>query len=599
MPFLNLQSFIQELKRIGELVVIDYPVDPNQEIPEIHRRVIAANGPALLFTRPKSGSFPIATNLFGTKRRVDIAFGDIPKDFVKRVSHLPEEMLPPSLGKIWQQKDLVLQAAKIGMKSIGSAPVKRRRLSGDQLHQLPALTSWPEDGGPFLTLPLVNTMSVSGRPENLGMYRIQIHSSSETGAHFQIGKGGGFHLWEAEQRNQPMPMNIYLGGPPALMLSAIAPLPENVPEMLLASLVQGKKLSRSKVDESPLPIVAEAEFAIVGEVPPHIRRPEGPFGDHYGYYSLQHDYPVFRPKAIYHRDGAIFPATVVGKPRQEDFYIGDYLQELLLPMIGVVMPSVLDLWSYGETGFHALTAAVVRERYSRECMSTGFRILGEGQLSLTKFLMLIDKPMDLRNFRSVLKYLLERADWRKDLSVYSEVSMDTLDYAGPAVNKGSKGIMVGVGEPVRRLPQVVPSELPNQFVKAAAVFCEGCLVVEVDDFVSARDVPAKILELPFLKDWPLIVAVDDIKRATSSDTAFLWTAFTRFEPAADLHIRSTGISRHRPMYEGPLVLDARMKPWYPKELFCDPGVAKLVESNWKTYFPTTNVQMGSSDYGHL
>jgi UbiD family decarboxylase len=599
MRFRNLKSFIQELQRTNQLVVIDEPVDANQEIAEIHRRVIAANGPALLFRKVKGKRFPVATNLFGTKERVDLAFSDIPKNIVRRISQLPHELLPPSLKKVWAQRDLASPLLRVGIRQKRGGPVTANRLSGDQLLELPALTSWPEDGGPFLTLPLVNTMSVTGKPENLGMYRIQLHGPSETGAHFQIGKGGGFHLWEAEQRNVPLPTNIYLGGPPALILAAIAPLPENVPEMLLASLVQGERLDRSSVAESALAVVSEAEFALVGEVPPGVRRPEGPFGDHYGYYSLRHDYPVFRPKCIYHRDDAIYPATVVGKPRQEDLYIGDYLQELLLPMIPVVMPSIVDLWSYGETGFHSLTSAVVRERYARECMGTGFRILGEGQLTLTKFLMLIDRPMDLRNFRQVLTYLLERADWVRDLFVFSEVSMDTLDYAGPEVNKGSKGIMVGVGEARRALPSEMSGDVVSGVIRDARVFSPGCLVIQLPAFEREKIDFDELLRQPALQDWPLIVAVDNVEKATYSDAAFLWTTFTRFEPAADIHIQSDGIARHRPRYRGPLLIDARMKPWYPKELFCDPEVARQVSDRWLKYFPAGKVVMGDSDYGHV
>ena len=255
---------------------------------------------------------------------------------------------------------------------------------------MPALQLWPEDGGPFVTLPLVYTEHPDGHGHNLGMYRMQVHGPATTGMHWQIGKGGGFHYQLAEQRGQALPVTVFLGGPPALMLSAIAPLPENVPELLLASLIAGRRLPLVE-GAAPHPLVADAEFALIGEVAPHVRQPEGPFGDHYGYYSLQHDYPVFNVRRLAHRHDAIYPATVVGKPRQEDFFIGDLLQDLLSPLFPLVMPAVSQLWSYGETGYHSLAAAVVKERYRREAMSSAFRILGEGQLSLTKFLLLTDQ----------------------------------------------------------------------------------------------------------------------------------------------------------------------------------------------------------------
>ena len=346
MIFRNLSSYINALRTRDDFVEISAPVDPHLEIAEIHRRVIAAGGPALLFTNVKGKSFPVVTNLFGTKARVDLAFGERPKDLVRRVSEIPDELLPPTMGKLWHQRSLGRELLRIGFKKTSRPPVFAEQIANADPTALPAITSWEEDGGPFLTLPLVHTLGSSGKPDNLGMYRVQIHDAKETGLHFQIGKGGGYHLYEAEQANRPLKVNIYLGGPPALVLAAIAPLPENVPETLLASLLLGERLGRGRLEGGWPDPIGEAEFCLVGEAPPKVRRPEGPFGDHYGYYSLKHDYPVFRPKTIYHRKGAIFPATVVGKPRQEDFFLGDYLQELLLPLIPKVTGSCRDAVSW-------------------------------------------------------------------------------------------------------------------------------------------------------------------------------------------------------------------------------------------------------------
>ena len=267
---------------------------------------------------------------------------------------------------------------------------------------------------------------------------MQVYDAETAGLHWQIQKGGGFHYHAAEQLGQPLPVTVFLGGPPALLVSAVAPLPENVPELMLASLLSGTKL---KVTDGPKGgwhrLIAEAEFALVGNAPPHERRLEGPFGDHYGYYSLQHEYPVFHCDTIYHRRDAIYPATVVGKPKQEDFFIGDYLQSLLAPLFPLVMPGVRDLWSYGETGFHSLAAAVVRERYAREALVHGFRILGEGQLALTKFLLLTDTPIDLQDFPSVLEHILARTRWESDFFIFANTSMDTLDYTSGTLNTSS------------------------------------------------------------------------------------------------------------------------------------------------------------------
>jgi UbiD family decarboxylase len=599
--FPNLSSFINELRRRRDVVEISAEVDPRLEMAEVHRRVIAAGGPALLFTNVKGKKFPVATNLFGTRARAELGLGEGPKRLVAQVADLPEVLLPPTAKGLWRARGVLKSLAKIGMRR-QTAPVMRHQIAGADLTALPALTSWAEDGGPFLTLPLVHTPGIGGKPDNLGMYRVQIHDARETGLHFQIGKGGGYHLWEAERIGRDLPVNIYLGGPPALILAAIAPLPENVPEMLLASLVLGKRLGRHKtgVGAADQPdLVSEAEFCLVGHAPQKVRRPEGPFGDHYGYYSLQHDYPVFRPQAIFHRPGAIFPATVVGKPRQEDFFIGDYLQELLLPLIPRVMPGLVDLWSYGETGYHSLAAAVLRERYGREAMATVFRILGEGQLALTKFLLAVDKPMDLKDFRSVLTYALERVDWQKDLFVFSDIAMDTLDYTGPQVNHGSKGVIVGIGEARRVLPREYNGGLPMGVARKIKVFSPGCLVVETASYKDDREAPARLAKDAALAGWQLVVVVDDAEKAAKTEAAFLWTTFTRFEPAADIYAGGVAFARHKAQYTAPIVIDARMKPWYPGELFCDPDTAKTVSRRWSEYFPNGGVAMGDSDAGHL
>jgi 3-polyprenyl-4-hydroxybenzoate decarboxylase len=261
------------------------------------------------------------------------------------------------------------------------------------------------------------------------------------------------------------------------------------------------------------------------------------------------------------------------------------------------MPAVSDLWSYGETGYHALSAAVVKQRYKREAMASGFRILGEGQLSLTKFLLVLDKPVDLRDARAVLEHVLERADFRTDLYVFGNLSMDTLDYAGPKVNEGSKGVLLGVGDPIRRLPDAFTGSPPPE-VRSVKVACRGALAVEGPAFASDPTFAKTIAAHPAFADWPLIVLCDHAGRATASMAAFLWTAFTRFEPAADLHAKDVNLVRLHPSFTAPVVLDARMKPHYPAELFCDPQTADTVGKRWKEYFPK-GLPMGDSDRAHL
>lgn len=594
----NLRQFLRQLRRDGDLVVVSAPVDARLEVPEIHRRVIAAGGPALLFTHVIGADFPLATNLFGTASRAELAFGTRPQAFIKRLVSLAETILPPTAATLWGARDVAAAAARVGLRRGSAGPVTDVVTSDVRLDRLPVLTTWPEDGGPFVTLPLVYTEHPDGKGHNLGMYRLHVHDATRTGMHWQIGKGGGFHYHLAESRGQALPVTVMLGGPPALMLAAIAPLPENVPELMLASLIAGERLP-VVTGTGPHPIVAEAEFALMGEVPPHVRHPEGPFGDHYGYYSLQHDYPVFQVRRLAHRHDAIYPATVVGKPRQEDFFIGDLLQDLLSPLFPLVMPAVRDLWSYGETGYHSLAGAVVRERYRREAMASAFRILGEGQLSLTKFLLVTDRSVDLGDFKATLMHVLERTRPEQDLYVFSNVSMDTLDYTGPAVNEGSKGVWLGLGDPVRTLPGTFTSaELPHG-VRTVRVYCPGCLVVDGPAYADDPDAAARVAAHPACADWPLVVLTDDADRAVASTVNFLWTTFTRFEPAADIHAARVDVVRHHVRHEPPIVIDARMKPWFPKEVSCDPDTAALVGRRWREYFPHRRVEMGDSERGHL
>jgi 4-hydroxybenzoate decarboxylase subunit C len=595
--FQDLRSFIDRLQHANDIVTVDAPVDPYLEVAEIHRRVIAAGGPALLFTNVKGSRFRLVTNLFGTARRAELAFGERPLRLIRRIVELAETLLPPTPGKLWGARDVGAELLKVGMKRVPSGPVTEEVTASLGLDQLPAITSWPEDGGPFITLPLVYTTHPDRRGHNLGMYRMHVHDARSTGMHWQIGKGGGYHYAVAEARGERLPATVFLGGPPALILSAIAPLPENVPELMLASLIAGGRLPQVH-GQGAHPLIATAEFALMGEVAPHVRRPEGPFGDHYGYYSLQHDYPVFGLQRIAHRRDAIYPATVVGKPRQEDFFIGDLLQELLSPLFPLVMPAVEQLWSYGETGYHSLSAAVVKQRYKREAMASAFRILGEGQLSLTKFLLLTDRPVDLKNFKATLEHVLARTHTETDLYVFSNLSMDTLDYTGPAVNEGSKGVWLGLGDAVRALPRQFGGT-PPAGATGVQVYCGGCLVVGGPSYAAEPGAAARFAADPAFADWPLIVVTDEPARAARSDMNFLWTTFTRFEPAADIHAADRRIVRNHIAFRGPIAIDARLKPGFPRELSCRDDIAARVTERWREYFPAREVAMGDAERAHL
>ena len=587
----NLRQFLDLLRREKEIVDVEAPVSADLEIAEIHRRVIAAGGPALMFRNVEGADFPCVTNLFGTPRRVELAFGPRPGRFLRELVSLAQDLPDLSPGKLWSRRGLAREALRVGMKSVRSAPVTEYRQPEPDLTRLPLLKTWPEDGGHFVTLPLVYTEHPGTGHHNLGMYRMQRYDERTLGVHWQIQKGGGFHYHAAEREGRALPLTLLVGGPPALILAAIGPLPENVPELVLASLLQGGKVRRARVDGHPHPLLAEAEFAVQGHVPPRERRPEGPFGDHFGYYSLRHDYPFLRVERLFHRRDAVFPATVVGKPPQEDLWLGNYIQELMAPLTRLVMPSIHSVWSYGETGYHCLTSIVVEERYKREAMKFAFRILGEdgGQLALTKFLVVYDGPgVDQTDFRQVLAHVLARCRFETDLFVIANLAMDTLDYSGPAVNEGSKGILLGIGDPVRELPGEFAGELPAG-ARQAAVYCPGALAVAGPSYAEDRDYPQRLARDPRAASWPLLFLVEDTA-VVERNVAFLWSAFTRFEPAADVHAAGSRIHRHHEILTPPVVFDCRLKPGFPEELFPDEETLARVTRRWGDYFPDGNVE---------
>lgn len=573
----DLRAYIDVLKKENEVVFVDTPVDPHLEIAEIHRRVIEKSGPALFFRNVQGSKFPVVTNLFGTEKRMDLAFGKRPVKFVNDMVKFADRFLPPDINKLWSGKGLLMQGLKIGTTKTKNAAILENLQRPSRLTELPMLTSWHTDGGAFVTLPLVYTEHPEGKGHNLGMYRIHRYDDATTGIHWQIHKGGGYHYSVAEKLNQPLPLSLFIGGPPALILSAIAPVPEDVPELILASLLLGKRLEMADDPLGGHPLVANAEFAIKGEVPPFERRPEGPFGDHFGYNSLQHDYPVFNVKRLYHRKDAIYPATTVGRPRQEDYYIGDYLQELFSPLFPLVMKGVKQLKTFGDTGFHSLAAAKVENRYEREGFASAMRILGEGQLSLTKFLIITDGEIDVADFPKLWNHVLERVNFQTDLFVFDNVSQDTLDYTGPAVNKGSKAILMGLGkDPIRKLLQSFSSNLPDGCGKPE-VFLPGTLVLEARSYESDPELGSKVASHPGLEEWPVVLLVDDSKAATLSLKEFLWTFFTRFEPAGDIYGNNPENKRFHTRLKEPVVFDCRMKPWYTPVLEVDEETRKLVD----------------------
>jgi 4-hydroxybenzoate decarboxylase subunit C len=569
----SLQSFLHTLRLEGELLTVDCSVDSSLEIAEIHRRVVKENGPALLFTNVKQSLFPVVTNLFGSEKRLRLALGE---EIEQKLSSLVSILDHPSITTLLSLRSDFFSIVQGGKKWKKHPQVLTQELSS--LEGIPFLKTWPSDGGSFLTLPLCYTQSPLSKKENLGMYRIQRYDATHAGLHWQLGKGGAFHYAEAQKLGLDLPVAIFLGGPPALILSSIIPLPENISEILLASLLMGKRIPMVECGEFSL--IDACDVAILGKASAFEHREEGPFGDHFGYLDGKAKFPLFKLSKIFHKSNAIIPATVVGKPLQEDSYIGNYIQKLVRPFLSLIFPNLLDLHTYPETGFHPLTSICVKERYRKEALTTALKVLGDGQLSFTKILFVVDEALSLDDIKQVLPHLLERFNPEEDLLILPSTANDTLDMTGPKRHHGSKAIFFGTGCAKKRLPTTITSPLPSS-IGRAEVFCPGCLVID-----GVQNSPLEeMLQHNGLSDWPLVVLVDDAPLCASSPLEFLWTVFTRFEPAANLFAKSTRIYRNGVQFSSPLLIDARMKPGYNPPLTPSEETISLVDRRYAEYFP--------------
>jgi UbiD family decarboxylase len=584
MSFPDLPSFVQDLEARGQLVRIREEVDANLEVTVIQHRVLAQQGPALLFENVKGCGIRLVTNLYGTPERVERVFGRHPGEIGELLAGIATEFIPPRPAKLWHARGKIARLLQARLTTVRRAPVLAEVREPATLDRLPCLTCWPLDGGPFFTLPLVHTCHPETGVGNLGIYRMQRYDATSTGMHWQIEKGGGFHFQKACEHQQPLPLSVILGGPPALTFAAIAPLPEGVDERILAALIMGRPLEMITRRTTGHQIPARAEFVIEGSVTPGDNRHEGPFGDHLGHYSHSADFPVFRAHRLLSRRNPIYPATVVGKPPQEDFYIGCALQEMSLPILKVMHPGIKDLWAYPETGFHPLAVASITERYPREALKQACAILGQGQLSLTKVLILVNGDVaNIRDFRQVSRSLWQNLDAADGLHLLAPTAQDTLDFTGPAMNTGSRLILLATrrAQPLRQVtppPPPPPAEVHPGIVRMAP-FGEAFLMVQVragaerDQLVAAlRRHPAtapRLFHVLVSEDVPL----DDTM-------LMLWGWFTRFDPLADLHPAERTLDGNRLILQFPIAIDARWKPGYRQPVAFDPATVAAVDKKW-------------------
>jgi 4-hydroxy-3-polyprenylbenzoate decarboxylase len=629
MGYRNLRDCVADLERAGRLVRVDHEIDPHLEAAEVQRRVYRKGGPAVLFTRVKGCAFPLACNLFGTPDRTRFLF----RDAIASVRKLVELKADPdkARAKPWRYWNLPALLWRMRPKFVSRGPVMAHRTT---VSALPRVTCWPKDGGPFVTLPLVYTEHPD-RPgwaqSNLGMYRVQLGGNEyepdrEVGLHYQTHRGIGVHHAAAIRRGERLVVTVAVGGPPALTVAAVMPLPEGLPELAFAGALGGRRVKLVRPEPNPpspfpgreggagskcpsplrggvgkgfhaLPIPAEADFVIAGHIDPARTRPEGPFGDHLGYYSLTHPFPVMTVEAVYHRPGAIWPFTVVGRPPQEDTSFGEFIHDLTGPVIPRVLPGVKGVHAVDAAGVHPLLLAIGSERYvpyaetrrPQELLTQANAILGQGQLSLAKYLFIAAKEdapdLDVHDIPAFLRHVLERVSWADDLHFQTRTTIDTLDYsAGMGLNAGSKLVIAAAGPPRRALATTLPAglKLPAGFADPRVAF-PGVLAVKGPRFDKPEGTEYEPAVRRFCREFagddgfPLVVVVDDSGFVAGHINNFLWVTFTRSDPAGDVHGIAESVRQKHWGCTGPLVIDARSKPHHAPPLEEDPAVCERVD----------------------
>jgi 4-hydroxy-3-polyprenylbenzoate decarboxylase len=606
MGYPSLRACVVDLERSGQLLRIDDEIDPHLEAAEIQRRVYQAQGPALLFTRVKGCRFPMVSNLFGTLERTRFLF----RDMLDAVRHLVELKIDPAAfwKNPWRYRDVPRTLWFLRPKFVRSGPILEATTT---ISELPRQVSWPRDGGPFITLPQVYTEDADRpgwRHSNLGMYRVQLagnqyEADRQVGLHYQIHRGIGVHHSAALRKGAPFRVSIFVGGPPAITLSAVMPLPEGMPELTFAGALGGRRV---RLIQQPggrgeyWTLAADADFCITGTADPELQLPEGPFGDHLGYYSLAHPFPVLNVERVYHRKDAIWPFTVVGRPPQEDTSFGAIIHEITGPIIPTVVHGIHAVHAVDAAGVHPLLLAIGSERYvpyaprrkPQELLTSANALLGQGQLSLAKYLLIVareDAPeLDIHDIAAFFKHLLERIDWASDVHFQTATTIDTLDYSGSGFNEGSKVVLAAVGPARRELPTQASSDLrlPAGFVDAR-VCLPGVLAVQGPPYGHRHGVEMEAGLAQFIdayqpndaiNTFPLIVLVDDAEFTSRTLNNFLWVTFTRSNPAADVAGIGAFTWQKHWGCRGALVIDARIKPHHAPPLIEDPEVSKRVDA---------------------
>lgn len=599
MAYHSLEAALFDLERNGQLIRIREEVDPYLEMAAIHLRVYEAGGPALLFEQVKGSRFRAASNIFGTLDRSRFLF----RESLQKVQQLIQLKNDPI-----KALKHPFRYAGAGMAALKALPLRNPRrkpvlFQQIRISELPLIHHWPMDGGAFVTLPQVYTEDIDQpgiMKANLGMYRIQLTGNDyitdqEIGLHYQLHRGIGIHQTRANRKGQPLKVSVFAGGPPSHTVSAVMPLPEGMSEMTFAGLLGNRRFRYSYQDG--FCISTDADFVITGEVYPGENKPEGPFGDHLGYYSLRHDFPLMRVRKVYARQNAIWPFTVVGRPPQEDTSFGQLIHEITGDAIPQEIPGLKEVHAVDAAGVHPLLLAVGSERYTpylptkqpAELLTIANHVLGTGQLSLAKFLFITadeQNRVSTHNETAFFQFLLERIHLDRDIHFYTNTTIDTLDYSGTGLNTGSKVVFAAYGDPVRTLCTEVPEQINAiPFIRDAKLVLPGVVAIQISPYTTPEETAVTIQKMddylrssiPELNTAPLLVLCDDAAFTAASLRNWLWVSFTRSNPSHDIHGLDAFVINKHWGCRGPMVLDARIKPHHAPPVETDPAVEKKID----------------------
>ncbi len=586
MKIYSLQDFIKYLDSNGELIRIKAEVDARLEVTEISIRALKEGMPALLFENVKGAKFPLAMNVLASDKRIELALGKHPDRLGEELITFMEEAMPPG-PKVFFKHAGITKRIFSALPKKTCRPTSQEVVINPDLNDIPVITSWPEDGGPFITLPQVFTYDPHDGKRNVGMYRMQIFDGQTTGMHWQIQKGGGFHFYQAKKTGREFEIAVALGTDPALLLATVAALPEGIDEVMFSGFLRGKRTRMVKGKSVSIKVPADAEFILEGTVHLTELRVEGPFGDHFGHYSHASKFPVFHISKVTHRKNPIYPATVVGRPPMEDKYLGNATQQVLGPLIRLIHPEICNLWAYYEAGFHNLLVVSVEERYQKEAMKTALSIMGEGQLSLTKCIVTVSEDVNPRDFNAVLTAIRENFDPTYDFIMIPKVPLDTLDFTSYKMNLGSKMIMDATRSKNADKEKASKSEI-DRLIKTIDnrisdwnLLGETLLVVSVQD--NGRDVVNKLTKSEELVG-PKIIAVVSPDVDIRNQEQTIWGIFTRFDAERDIMFAEEKLIGISPLFKGKMGIDATWKKGYPAPLVMSDEIVKKVDERWDSYW---------------